>query len=204
MRTPKTTTQTLNDRTFASQPGLVIPSWAKVRLLQPEFFPSAEWKLQNPELWRIYQRFLIHIEEHLYNGDSRAAVVVKVDPYIVAAYTDELDCVALLRLPDDMSRKLKLVPGTRLLTVNTYRWLAEGLASDLITGPENLKRYGNFWPYIAEFYSDDRERIVTRKATISEEEFRRAENMGHQALLRGVVPRDGRPLSCSRPAMPQS
>ena len=42
-----------------------------------------------------------YLKEQLLHGDSRAAVVVSVDPLLlVAAYTDELDCVALLRFPD--------------------------------------------------------------------------------------------------------
>ena len=38
--------------------------------------------------------------EHLEHGDSRAAIVISTDPeLLIAAYTDELDCIAMLRLP---------------------------------------------------------------------------------------------------------
>ncbi len=199
MRTPKTTTQTLNDNTFASDPGLIIPSWEKVRRLQPDLFPSYLWKLTHRDFWQRYERHLTRIEEQLSNGDSRAAVVLSVEPCIVAAYTDELDCVALLRFPDDAARDLGVKRGSRLLTVNTYSWRKAGIASDLMLGPNDLERYGNFYPFIAEFYSDDFERINARKAAISEHEFRLAERLGHEALKRGVAPRDGRTLYCGRP-----
>jgi len=40
------------------------------------------------------------ISNHLKMGDSRAAVVISIHPkLVIAAYTDELDCVAMLQFP---------------------------------------------------------------------------------------------------------
>ena len=62
------------------------------------------------------------IAEHLEHGDSRAAIVVSTYPaLLIAAYTDELACVAMLRLPKEpLVSKYSLLRGSRLLTVNTY------------------------------------------------------------------------------------
>ena len=64
------------------------------------------------------------IAEHLEHGDSRAAIVVSTDPeLLIAAYTDELDCVAMLRLPKEpLVSKYSLLRGSRLLTVNTLQY----------------------------------------------------------------------------------
>jgi hypothetical protein len=143
-----------------------------------------------------------HVAEHLYYGDSRAAVVVSLTPIVVAAYTDELDCVVLLEFPDELTQEEQLSVGSRLLCANYYtpRTPAIPLVADLSDGPSSYRRHANFSPYIVEFLSDDTERIDQRKAEISEAEWRRAFTLGMEALTRGARPRDGRPLSCHAPA----
>ena len=44
----------------------------------------------------IFGSQLAQLKEHVKLGDSRAALVVSLNPLLVAAYTDELDCVAML------------------------------------------------------------------------------------------------------------
>jgi hypothetical protein len=203
MRARKAVAVTLNNATRASDPGLVILSHEKLRRLEPHLFPRSIWSLVHyvPTLRERWARWLLHIEEHLNNGDSRAAVVVHLEPLIVAAYTDELDCVALLEFPDEFAQEYQLRVGSRLLTVNTYKLRSKGIAPDLLPGEREHRRYGNFSPYIAEFLSDDNERIAERKAEIAEEEWQRAERMGREALVRNNgATRDGGPLLCMEPA----
>jgi hypothetical protein len=203
MRARKANAVTLNNATRASDPGLVILSQEKLRRLEPQLFPRSFWKLLNaiPYVRERTAWWLLRIKEHLNNGDSRAAVVVHLDPLIVAAYTDELDCVALLDFPDEFAQEYQLHVGSRLLTVNLYQRRDKGIAPDLMPGERDHRRYGNFSPLIAEFLSDDNERIAHRKAQISEEEWQRAERMGHEALRRsGGASRDGSPLGCMDPA----
>ena len=53
-----------------------------------------------PIFFTILEAEMDSIAEHLIFGDSRAAVVISIYPkLIVAAYSDELDCVAMLLFP---------------------------------------------------------------------------------------------------------
>ena len=201
MRAPKSETLTLNDDTYASHPGLVLLSQSKLKRLEPDLFPSWWWKVCNAAAWKKLEYFRIHIEEHLNNGDSRAAIVLKTRPLVVAAYTDELDCVALLRFPGELAVEDNLKEGSRLLTVNTYRWREQGIAPDLTFGEGDYKRYGNFAPFIAEFLSDDKEHIEQRKAQIGEDEWQRTWQMANEYVTRcGWIARDGCPSFCDKPA----
>ena len=150
--------------------------------------------------WRIRRHGIILTElldEHLQMGDSRAAVVISVRPLRVAAYTDELDCVAMLRFPRHLVRTHRLKPGSRLLTVNTYTMEGRG-ARDLVPGPRTTHRYPDFFPLIAEFYSDDRDKIEARKLRIDEEEWDRCWQMGKEYYRRlPNLARDGSPLAAS-------
>ena len=116
------------------------------------------------------------IAEHLEHGDSRAAIVVSTDPaLLIAAYTDELDCVAMLRLPKEpLVSKYSLLRGSRLLTVNTYKH-NQRLDSDLIPGPLAIPRWSGFDPIIADFVTDDMERVEARKAQITSIEWERTQ-----------------------------
>lgn len=202
MREPLQTTQTLNDDTFASHPGLVVLSEAKLQRLQPELFHTGWRAWLNPvpygkEYW------LARLREQLSNGDSRAAIVVHLQPLLIAAYTDELDCVAMLHFDEALAAEHSLQTGARLLTVNTYSRLEHGLAPDLTPGPDDYGQYGNFAPFIAEFLSEDNERIAQRKSQIEEDEWQRTRQMGEAYLKQhGFKARDGRPLFCERVGRP--
>ena len=192
----------INQRSKASDPGLIHLSQEKLRRLCPEYFEVG----RNPLAWfdrkfgdRATAIFLI--ADHLIHGDSRAAVVLSVSPLLVAAYTDELDCIAMLRFPDDFVSEFQLQVGHRLLTVNTYS--SDGpLAGDLEHGPASYYQFVNFSPYVADFLSDDLDRIGRRKASISENEWGRTVDLGRRSVARyGERARDGRPSRCSIPAV---
>ncbi len=197
-----TRTRTLDNNTVASEPGNVRLSDDKLRSLCPELYGwrgilhSLVWLL----VYHAHVRTRIH--EHLMEGDSRAALVLATEPLLIAAYTDELDCVALLRFPNEFVPQHSLEAGTRLLTINVYRPLRPlGTAKDLTLGASSYGRYGNFEPLIAEFLSDDRERIEWRKSEIAESEWKRAALLGEQYVARhGQQARDGRPLRSHRAA----
>lgn len=132
---------------------------------------------------------------HLQSGGSRAALVLHVQPEVlVAAYSEELDCVAILRFPQFVRRFYPLESGTRLLTVNTY---GEGStrARDLHKGPQQLRRYTNFYPLIAEFLSNDIAGIEARKKMIGEPEWERTTTSARQTMaMPGFRPRNGSPF----------
>jgi hypothetical protein len=190
-----------NRRSKASDPGLIKISYSKLKRLCPENFASGidplDW-LDQVAGERAIQNFLV--ADQLIHGDSRAAVVMSVFPLLVAAYTQELDCIVMLRFPDELVGEYGLKVRSRLLTVNRYHrdWRS---ASDIEEGRLSYNRYSNFQPFIADFLSDDWDRLAARKASIIEDEWTRAWVMGGKYLAKfGDVARDGRPSDCSKEA----
>lgn len=183
-----------DDSTAASDPGGISLSTKKL-----DRFRNQLSRLLRRHIDEYFPPDMLH--EHLTLGDSRAAVVlVTGDKLIVAAYTDELDCVALLEFPHELVKQYGLVPGSRLLTVNTYA-RGQVVAPDLENGSGSYHRYNNFYPIIAEFLSDDMSVIEARKASISESEWTRTTDMGETKLRAcdGVF-RDGSPYQSKTPA----
>ncbi len=116
-------------------------------------------------------------EEQLLYGDARAAVVLQTRPRVlIAAFSGDLDCVAVLEFKQRLARQHPLTEGYRLLTVNTYTQRPE-VARDLVAGP-NYSAWQNFHPMIADFLSDDAAAIARTKANIGEAEWTRAEQLG--------------------------
>ena len=191
-----------NDRTAASDPGGLTLSLPKLRRLQPELFGVRSWFVRHAWGKRTLsaRQAIDMIAEHLVRGDSRAALVARTEPLIVAAYTDELDCVVLLGLPDFLTAEHDLKAGKRLLTVNTYG-KGKRTAPDLQERPAALHQWTNYYPFIADFMSDEIELLAARKARIAAAEWDRTARLA-QRLLRqqGAPVRDGRPLCSNRPA----
>jgi hypothetical protein len=162
----------------ASDPGMVSLCAQRFRRLEPAAQGLRGW------YWRWFgegRGFEEMLDEHLRLGDSRAACVISIDPLLVAAYTDEIDCVAILSFPPWLVEEHGLKPWSRLLTVNTYR-LGEQVVNDLVPGPDDLEQYSDFFPVIADFVSDDQQRIAERKAEILDEEWQRCLSMGREYL----------------------
>lgn len=195
-------TRTLDDTTAASDPGGVRLSHRRLRRLRADLYGFQGLLLSLQERFANAHSIKIHLAEHLMHGDSRAAVVMQTDPLLVAAYTDELDCVAILRFPAAMVEEFRLREGDRLLTVNTYGHL-DAVAADLTAGPGDFCRLQNFHPIIADFVSDDAGRIDERKREIAEAEWGRVASLGREYLsVRPGVMRDGRPGFAAVPALP--
>jgi hypothetical protein len=117
------------------------------------------------------------LDKRLYLGDSRPACVMSLEPLLVAAYSDDLDCVVMLKYPFFLIEEHELQVGSRLLTINSY-FEGRRIASDLIPGPNHHGPWSNFYPMIAEFFSDDAARIVEPKAEITDEEWDRCQALG--------------------------
>lgn len=186
-------TRTLDDSTQASHPGAVRLSHEKLKKLRPDLYG-----FRYIFLWILIKIVRgvpqkVYIEEALFNGDSRAAVVVSTSPLLVAAYTDELDCVAILQFPNEFATEYSLSVGSRLLTINTY---GEGgtYSADLTIGPGNSGNWTRFHPLIADFLSNDTDRIGARKREITEDEWSRAAALGNAYLKeKPGVARTGKP-----------
>ena len=193
-------TRTLDDSTFATDPGQIRLSHKKLRVLRPDLYGIRGLWQTVLAFFRLAWPQRTYIEEQLQCGDSRAAVVISTSPLTIAAYTDELDCIAMLHFPAEFVDRYHLSKGTRLLTVNCYGSLPE-YDPDLILGPNLIQRWTGFHPVIAEFLTDDDDRVDARKQQITEDEWQRALTMGREYAKRYPnVARDGRPVYSATPA----
>lgn len=189
----------MNDATKASHPGGFQLDLEFLAALEPELVKPPLLSSLHPRRAAERRWMLTHIAEHLQLGDSRAALVVEVSPLLVAAYSDEFDCVALLEFPAAYRPPLVLERGSRLITVNTYAQRSQGIARDLVPGPGDLGHWGNFAPYIADFLCDQPIQLSQRMREISSAEWARCE--AGAAAARWV--RDGRPSRCMLPGRPR-
>ena len=181
----------MSNEAQASDPGGVKADPARLRRLAPELFG-----LGGLLPGRVLARKVL--EAHLWNGDSRAAVVFGRSPLLVAAYSDDVDAVVVLRF-DQRLVDVHVEEGDRLLTINTY--MRSPVARDIQHGPRSSHTWSNFHPVIADFVAADRGRVERRKAAIGEPEWTRAWQLGQQHLLtRPGVFRDGTPHRAGRPA----
>ena len=181
-----------DDSTAASDP---VKIHLSRRMMRRHWPPGFFFKLT--PLWR---RFEAMVAEHIQFGDSRAAIVVGLNPLLVAAFTDELDAVTILRYPDSVAEDHHSSVGDRLLTVNTYI-RGNTIVADITPGSLAYQRYVNYFPIIAEFISTDRDRIELRKANIDEQEWQRCQAMADEYLANfpGQL-RDGSPLLSQEPS----
>ena len=190
-------------RGTASDPGNVRLSREKLEVLYPNFFTSSGLLMR---VWKSLAGSAPFspsaIDKHLRYGDSRAAVVVSVSPLLVAAYSDERDCVVMLRFSEELVATYRLKPGSRLMTVNTYMQGPKRPVADLIEGPLSRGNWHNVIPMIADFLSDDTGTIESRKQAIKDEEWQRTAKLGAEYVQKKPgKARDGRPLDSWKPCV---
>jgi len=186
-----------DDSTYATNAGTLLVSETKF-----DYF----WKLRSG-----LDRFIAaltgerrtqreRLGEHLMMADARAAVVAATNPLLIAAYTDELDCVAMLKFPDSLALEYKLTPGMRMLTVNSYRG-GVFVSTDLEPGPSKIDRWKNFHPVIAEFIAQDLKRVAKTHDSIDEQEWDRCARLAFEYLQRPKLKvRHGSPFDSERTA----
>lgn len=193
-----------DDSSGPSDPSGLTLSREKARLLEPWMFGAGGVLRKAVGTLIIVDPYALIdaklLEEHLAFGDSRAAVVVSTAPVLAAAYSDDLDCVAMLRFPRYFARRYQLSVGSKLLTVNTY-YRQFTKHADLVFGPNHTGEWTGFFPLIAEFLSDDDRCIEDRKQEIDETEWQRCRELGDAYLFeRPGVARNGRPRRCHEAA----
>lgn len=181
-----------SNRALASDPGGVTIDPGRLRQLSPSLFGAGSLLPSRAVMRKT-------LGAHLWNGDSRAAVVLSVEPLLVAAYSDDFDAVVVLRF-DPGPVDLPLQVGSRLLTINTY--FSRGTtAPDIVRGPRASQDWSNFHPVIADFVAAERGRVEGRKTTITEPEWQRTWLLGQQYLdARPGQFRDGAPHVSKKPA----
>ncbi|MBM4777487.1 MAG: hypothetical protein GQE15_07260 [Archangiaceae bacterium] len=197
----------VDPNSFASDAGGLTLSLKKLEALEPALL-GTERHVCSPvcNVKHTTTELQARLSEHLEKGDSRAAVVVSTTPLLVAAWSDDLDGAVLLRFPGAFVERYSLTPGTRLLTVNLYQALRHPrtkepvVAVDLVPGPM-ATGWSNVLPCIAEFVSDDTERIEARKRAIDEAEWRQLDEAAKVRVERlgANTARPGSPLLLGTP-----
>ena len=150
-----------------------------------------------PVIKRILTNFqypLDVLDEYVKLGDNRAAIVLQTyNRLIVAAYTDELDCIALLEFPIHFVKENNLEVGDRLLAINTYS-KGKTITSDPDNGPESNELYNNFHTLISDFLSYDH--LAIQSFCTKGYESIKTLKMEHKKLIRKyVIPRNNIPYS---------
>ncbi|HEX7334119.1 MAG TPA: hypothetical protein VF290_21615 [Pyrinomonadaceae bacterium] len=195
---------TLGTDSRATNPGSVRLSDDKLKLFHPELYSLTKWipwVLANGWKYRDCPAFLrrsvwrSYFSQHLQLGDSQPAVCLTTTPQVVvAAYSIDIDCVAVLVFPDEFAQRYSLHSGKRLISVNTYQSVDYGYGKDLSPGPECSGLWGNFSPLIADFLTDDLEKLERRKREIPENRWTYLESLGYSYLTNRSQARSGAPM----------
>lgn len=195
---------------FASRPGGVVLSTERLRLLAPELFagetlpPEFGWLYGKTPCAELIEQKRMGLSE----GDAQPAEVIRLEPLIIATHTDELDCVALLRVNPAAAKILierhNLRVGSRLLAVNTYYQTGSPLQqTDVIQGPKARGVWGAFVPQIADFLSDDIDLLKRMKARITEPEWAMVAPKAKTLIdAKGWLVRSANPLLCVESGRP--
>jgi hypothetical protein len=87
------------------------------------------------------------------------------------------------------------------VTVNNYEVSAVRSHEDIRRGPAATEQWTGFHPLIADFLTENAARLETVKRAITEDEWRRAEELALEYLARSpALCRDGRPRFSRYPA----
>lgn len=121
-------------------------------------------------------------------GDTQPAVVVSVEPLLIAAYSDEMDAVAMLLFPSDFAERYGLRPGSRLTTSNIY-FRGTKCAADLFPGANFSHQFSDFMPIVQLFLGKKDEKIkkkssCSRRATGRESSSWQASTAKHTPTYR--------------------
>jgi hypothetical protein len=117
--------------------------------------------------------------EHALMGDCNPAIVISLNPLVVAAYADEMDAVVLLRFKSSLVAAFDLTLGKRLVSANSYmEQVGRAFARDVEVGENHTGRYVNFKPVILDFITKDKERLELLRKMIPEAMWHRAEELG--------------------------
>lgn len=124
-------------------------------------------------------------------GDTQPAVVMSVNPLLIAAYSDEMDAVVMLDFPTDFVEKYGLYPGMRLTTSNVY-FTGSQCAKDIFAGEHYLYRYADFVPIVQLFLGKNDQKIQAKTELFGEEKWNAVKEMADEYInLHPDLRRDG-------------
>lgn len=163
-----------NNTTYASMPGHLSISQNKLDIIETEYRLNIFKRLR-------VKLALRSIEYQLEYGDTQPAVVVSINPFIVAAYSDEMDAVVLLQFPVTLAKRFQIKLHDRLVSINCY--MRSGLISkDIFAGENYLGNWTNFRPLIGDFLSYNVGKIEQHKKNIPDFLWLYVQTLGEEYL----------------------
>ena len=128
---------------------------------------------------KIFNKDKVKIKEHIKYGDTQPAIVTSLNPLIISAYNDELDCVVLLKFPNELVEKYSLTIGDRLVTINLYhqKQVGFGYPKDVTPGEKNSNVFRDVIPVVGLFVSDDEGKCERKVQGVSKELWDRLQEL---------------------------
>jgi len=129
------------------------------------------------------------IAGHIQFGDTNPAIVVSINPLLIAPYSEDMDAVVILKFPDKYTEKYNLQIKDKLITVNQY-WTFGDIRNDIFVGENYQGDFKDFFPIIGDFISSEINIINTHKEYMSKNLWLYVENLSfnyikeHKNLLR--------------------
>ena len=161
--------------THADNPGNVKFSYKK--------YYSFRNRINTKFSGRFYSDMQIeNIMKVLLYGDTQPALVMSTEPLLVAAYSDEMDAVVMLRFPSEFVEKYQLTAGTRLTTSNWYFGGDQPIASDIFCGEGYLRRWVDFMPVVQLFIGKKDDKIRAKAALFGEDVWTKVTEMAEEYL----------------------
>lgn len=130
------------------------------------------------------------IAEYMWFGDFQPAIVVSLEPLKIAAYSDEMDAVVILKFPNALIKIYNLDEKDRLITTNVY-YTEGSISNDIYIGENYQNRYVDFFPTIIDFLSDDIQIIDEHKKNISKETWNYVYELGKKHVENFPFAREG-------------
>lgn len=193
--------RTLDKTTYASSPGGISLSKEKLKMLRPDLFGVKALVLGAIRTILIGFNEIREIQEHILYGDSQPAVVISKKPLIIAAYSEDIDCVVLLKFPDRYVELYSLEERSRLITINTYM-RGDEFQRDITPGVNCAYTWRGYSPIIGEFITDDIDVLKNKKEEIYEDLWQYVYELGIDYLnKRPNTFRDGRPILSGKSAL---
>ncbi|MBA3708196.1 MAG: suppressor of fused domain protein [Planctomycetes bacterium] len=186
----------------ASRPGLIPVNEELLRELQPELYRGKQLTGRPAKILGTSlppSEWIARLRTHAACGDLQPALVVRLDPLVIAVRTDELDCVALVGYPSKIGAMLRsrhrLQRGSRLSAVNTYFGEDGPKQNDLTQGPKARGAWHAFWPIVSETVSSDAVALARASRRIDDGDYAETERQAAEYVARkGWIVRNGTPL----------
>lgn len=173
-------------RSGAENPGKAKFSYRKYYPIRKLIFKSFKEKFNSD--MRIQ-----YIAPELLYGDTQPALVCSIDPLLVAAYSDEMDAVVMLRFPIELVSKYSLTVGTRLVTSVTYTPNHfDSYARDIFAGENASGLYSDFSPIVQLFIAKNDAKIMKRTELFDADRWSLVEKLATEYLSKhSGLSRDG-------------